>query len=294
MTCPNRDGTLGHNGCIFCSAGGSGDFASSRLHTITEQIEEGKARVSKKLTTAGNEPCYIAYFQAYTNTYAPVEVLRQKYMEAALHPDIVAISIATRPDCIDEDIMKLIMEIHSIKPVFIELGLQTSNEACASYIRRGYGNSVFADAVSLIDSYNKVIPDPVNHIHIVVHAIIGLPGESLTDMENTIRYINSFPVHGIKLQLLHILQGTDLAKEYEKDLIKVLSLEEYADILIRLLLIIRPDIVIHRITGDGPKNILIAPLWSGNKKQVLNYINKRINETPYEQGAFHLSEIHYR
>lgn len=290
MTCPNRDGTIGHNGCIFCSAGGSGDFASSRLLTITEQINEGRARVQNKIDSSHKFPCYIAYFQAYTNTYAPIKVLRKKYMEAALHTDIAAISIATRPDCIDRDIMELIMEIHRIKPVFIELGLQTSNEATAHYIRRGYANSVFAEAVRLIHSYNENIPDVCNHIHIVVHAIIGLPGEDINDMEATINYINTFPVHGVKLQLLHILRDTALAEIYEKDsqkeLIKVLSLKEYADILIRLLLIIRPDIVIHRITGDGPKNILLAPLWSCNKKHVLNYINRRINETPYEQGAF--------
>ena len=286
MTCPNRDGTIGHRGCIFCSAGGSGDFAASRQLSITEQIDEGKMRVQNKLSTTDKLPCYIAYFQAYTNTYAPVDVLRRIYMEAALHPDIAAISIATRPDCIDSAVMELIMEVHQIKPVFIELGLQTSNEATAEYIRRGYANSVFEEAVSLIDSYNRTITDKANHIHIVVHAIIGLPGENIHDMEATVHYINAFPVHGIKLQLLHILKDTDLALDYEKNLINVLSLEEYADILIRLLLIIRADIVIHRITGDGPKKILVAPLWSGNKKHVLNYINKRILETPYEQGAF--------
>lgn len=292
MTCPNRDGTIGNNGCIFCSAGGSGDFASSRSLSITEQINEGKSRISKKITKTTDKPCYIAYFQAYTNTYAPIEKLRQIYTEAAHHPDIVAISIATRPDCIDNNVMDLIMDIHHIKPVFIELGLQTSNESSARYIRRGYYNSVFADAVNLIDSYNNSMTDTNNNIHVVVHAIIGLPGESVEDMENTIKYINSFPIHGVKLQLLHILKNTDLAKEYEKDLIKVLSLEEYTDILIRLLLIIRPDIIIHRITGDGPKNILIAPLWSGDKKHVLNYINKRISETLDNQGSLYNYSIY--
>lgn len=285
MTCPNRDGTIGHSGCIFCSAGGSGDFAASRLLSITEQIEQGKALVQKKFCSKTNEPCYIAYFQAYTNTYASVDTLRSIYMEAAMHDDIAAISIATRPDCLDENIMELIAQIHQIKPIFIELGLQTSNETTASYIRRGYKNSVFADAIKLIDSYNSTITNHLKQIHIVVHAIIGLPGESYEDMEQTIAYINNFPVHGIKLQLLHVLKETDLAKEYEKDSFKVLSLEEYADILIRLLLHIRPDIVIHRMTGDGPKKSLIAPLWSGDKKRVLNYINKCINETPLNQGA---------
>lgn len=291
MTCPNRDGTLGHSGCIFCSAGGSGDFASSRLLSITEQIDQGKTLVQKKFTSKSDNPCYIAYFQAYTNTYASIATLRKIYMEAAMHDDIAAISIATRPDCIDESIMKLIIEIHQIKPVFIEFGLQTSNETTAAYIRRGYKNSVFADAIKLIDSYNSTIVDPLEHIHIVVHAIIGLPGESYDDMEQTINYINSYPIHGIKLQLLHVLRDTDLEKEYKKYAFKVLSLEEYADILIKLLLHIRPDIVIHRMTGDGPKKLLIAPLWSGDKKRVLNYINKCINETSLNQGALYNKRI---
>lgn len=287
MTCPNRDGKIGHSGCIFCSAGGSGDFASSRTLSITEQIEEGKTLVENKLKRSADKPSYIAYFQAYTNTYAPVHILKKIFMEAVSHDDIAAISIATRPDCIDEDIINLLVEIHQIKPVFIELGLQTSNEQTATYIRRGYDNSSFAKAIDLIHSYNKTISNPMEQIHIVVHAIIGLPYESYNDMEKTIHYINSFPIHGIKLQLLHVLKGTDLAKEYEKDAFKVLSLEEYADILIKLLLHIRPDIVIHRLTGDGPKKLLIAPLWSGNKKHVLNYMNKRIIETPYAQGALY-------
>ncbi len=288
MSCPNRDGTLGHGGCIFCSAGGSGDFAASRNLTITEQIESGKLLVANKIKQTDNKPCFIAYFQAYTNTYAPIETLRSIYMEAASHKDIAAISIATRPDCIDENVMKLLEEIHHIKPVFIELGLQTSNETTAKYIRRGYSNDTFSKCIHLIDSYNSAIKNSYNKIHIVVHMIIGLPGESYADMENTIHYINKFPIHGIKLQLLHVLKHTDLAKEYEKDSFKVLSIEEYTDILIRLLLFIRPDIVIHRMTGDGPKNLLISPLWSSDKKRVLNYINKHINETPHNQGDFYL------
>lgn len=278
MSCPNRDGTLGTGGCIFCSAGGSGDFAASRTLSITEQIEAGKKLVSNKLNitdSLNGLPCYIAYFQAYTNTYAPIDRLRQIYMEAASHNDIAAISIATRPDCIDSAVMALLVEINEIKPVFVELGLQTSNEASASYIRRGYTNQVFADCITLMDSFNKNLESP---IHIVVHTIIGLPNETYEDMENTIKYINSFPIHGIKFQLLHILKGTDLAKDYEKNPFKVLSLEEYTDILIRLLLILRKDIVVHRITGDGPKKLLIEPQWSGDKKRVLNYINHNIHK----------------
>ena len=287
MSCPNRDSTLDTRGCIFCSAGGSGDFAASRTLSITEQIEAGKELIKNKLKVTDNTPSYIAYFQAYTNTYAPVERLRHIYMEAALHKDIAAISIATRPDCIDQEIMALISEIHSIKPVFIELGLQTSNEATAKYIRRGYSNDVFEKCIKLIDTINASLPTD-NQIHIIVHTIIGLPWETYEDMAKTVRYINSFPIHGVKFQLLHILKGTDLAKDYEKNKFKVLSLEEYTDILIKLLLILREDIVVHRITGDGPKKLLIEPLWSGDKKRVLNYINNRIRETNrYDTRVIH-------
>ena len=290
MTCPNRDGTIDIRGCIFCSKGGSGDFASSRTLSITEQINSGKTLVSKKIKNENNTGQYIAYFQAYTNTYAPIDRLRTIYMEAATNPDIVAISIATRPDCINTEIMDLIYEIHLIKPVFIELGLQTSNEETAKYIRRGYKNEIFEDTINLINSYNNKIPNTNNHIHIVVHTIIGLPGEDIKQMLETIKYVNTFPIHGIKLQLLHILTDTDLADEYKKNPFKVLSLEEYTDILIKLLKNIRPDIVIHRMTGDGPKNLLIAPEWSKNKRNVLNYINKQFTIKNTIQGSQYLQD----
>ena len=283
MTCPNRDGTIDTRGCIFCSEGGSGDFAASCSLSITEQINTGKTLVSKKIKNEDNTGQYIAYFQAYTNTYAPIDRLRTIYMEAATNKDIVAISIATRPDCIDAQIMDLIYEIHQIKPVFIELGLQTSNEESASFIRRGYTNKIFEDAINLITKYNDKLHSS-NPIHIVVHTIIGLPNEDYPVMLETIKYINQFPIHGIKLQLLHILTKTDLAKEYEKNPFKVLSLEEYTDILIKLLENLREDIVIHRMTGDGPKNILIAPEWSKNKRNVLNYINKQLTLRDTVQG----------
>ncbi|MBQ5919105.1 MAG: TIGR01212 family radical SAM protein [Lachnospiraceae bacterium] len=283
MTCPNRDGTIDTRGCIFCSEGGSGDFAGSCSLSITEQINTGKTLVSKKIKNEDNTGQYIAYFQAYTNTYAPIDRLRTIYMEAATNKDIVAISIATRPDCIDAQIMDLIYEIHQIKPVFIELGLQTSNEESASFIRRGYTNKIFEDAINLITIYNDKLHSN-NPIHIVVHTIIGLPNEDYPVMLETIKYINQFPIHGIKLQLLHILTNTDLAKEYEKNPFKVLSLEEYTDILIKLLENLREDIVIHRMTGDGPKNILIAPEWSKNKRNVLNYINKQLTLRDTVQG----------
>lgn len=290
MTCPNRDGSIDTRGCIFCSMGGSGDFASSRKLSITEQINDGKALVSKKIKNENNTGQYIAYFQAYTNTYAPLDRLRTIYTEAATNPDIAAISIATRPDCIDSKIMNLIYEIHLIKPVFIELGLQTSNTETANFIRRGYSNKVFEDTINLIDSYNNKIPNTKNHIHIVVHTIIGLPGEDLCHMLDTIKYLNKFPIHGIKLQLLHILTDTDLAKEYKKNPFKVLSLEEYTDILIKLLEHLRPDIVVHRMTGDGPKKILIAPEWSKNKRNVLNYINKQFTINNTTQGSHYLQD----
>lgn len=290
MTCPNRDGRLDTRGCIFCSEGGSGDFASSCKLSITEQIIEGKKRVNNKMTNSTGTGQYIAYFQAYTNTYAPIEKLRRIYMEAALNDDIVAISIATRPDCIDEEIMSLIYEIHMIKPIFIELGLQTSKESSYKYIRRGYDNFIFESAIKLIDKYNDKINTNENHIHIIVHTIIGLPGETYEDMLNTVRYVNKFPIHGIKLQLLHILENTDLAIEYKKNPFKVLSLEEYTDILIKLLKNIRPDIVIHRMTGDGPKNILIAPEWSKNKRNVLNHINRQLSIQDVFQGAAYLQD----
>lgn len=283
MTCPNRDGTIDTRGCIFCSEGGSGDFAGSCSLSITEQINTGKTLVSKKIKNEDNTSQYIAYFQAYTNTYAPIDRLRTIYMEAATNKDIVAISIATRPDCIDAQIMDLIYEIHQIKPVFIELGLQTSNEESASFIRRGYTNKIFEDSINLITIYNDKLHSN-NPIHIVVHTIIGLPNEDYPVMLETIKYINQFPIHGIKLQLLHILTNTDLAKEYEKNPFKVLSLEEYTDILIKLLENLREDIVIHRMTGDGPKNILIAPEWSKNKRNVLNYINKQLTLRDTVQG----------
>ena len=290
MTCPNRDGTIDTRGCIFCSEGGSGDFASSNRLSITDQITEGKNRVCRKIKDTQGTGQYIAYFQAYTNTYAPIERLRKMYTEAAANDDIAAISIATRPDCIDEEIMSLIYEIHLIKPVFIELGLQTTKEASYKFIRRGYDNFIFENAIKLIKKYNDKINTKANHIHIIVHTIIGLPGETYEDMVNTIRYVNNFPIHGIKLQLLHILKNTDLAIEYEKNPFKVLSLEEYTDILIKLLTNIRPDIVIHRMTGDGPKNILIAPEWSKNKRNVLNYINRHLSIQNVIQGAAYLQD----
>lgn len=261
FTCPNRDGTLGTRGCIFCSKGGSGDFAESSSLSVTEQIESGKLRVSKKIKSGK----YIAYFQAFTNTYAPIDVLAEKYCEAINHPDIVGISIATRPDCLGEEVLTLLSEINKIKPVFVELGLQTIHEKTAEYIRRGYPLSVYDNAIKALKKAG---------INTVVHLIIGLPNESREEMLESVEYACKSGADGIKLQLLHILKGTDLADDYLSGKFETLSMEEYLSIIKDCVEIIPKNIVIHRLTGDGPKKDLIAPLWSADKKSVLNALNK--------------------
>lgn len=266
FTCPNRDGKTGTRGCIFCSKGGSGDFAESREMSITEQIENGKKRVEKKIKSGK----YIAYFQAFTNTYAPVEILRQKYEEAINHPDIVALSIATRPDCLGDDVLRLLDEMNKIKPVFVELGLQTIHQKSAKYIRRGYDLSVYDKAVRDLKKIG---------VNVVVHVILGLPNESENDMLETVKYVCESGANGIKLQLLHVIDGTDLAKDYEKGLFKTLEFDEYVNLIEKCVKIIPKDIVIHRLTGDGAKKDLIAPLWSADKKRVLNAINKALRES---------------
>lgn len=265
FTCPNRDGKAGTRGCIFCSKGGSGDFAESREMSITEQIENGKKKVEKKIKSGK----YIAYFQAFTNTYAPVEILRQKYEEAINHPDIVALSIATRPDCLGDDVLRLLDEINKIKPIFVELGLQTIHQKSAKYIRRGYDLSVYDKAVRDLKKIG---------VNVVVHVILGLPNESENDMIETVKYVCESGANGIKLQLLHVIDGTDLAKDYEKGLFKTLEFDEYVNLIVKCVKIIPKDIVIHRLTGDGAKKDLIAPLWSADKKRVLNAINKALRE----------------
>ncbi|MDY4109285.1 MAG: TIGR01212 family radical SAM protein [Eubacterium sp.] len=265
FTCPNRDGKIDTRGCIFCSKGGSGDFAESREMSITSQIENGKKRVKKKI----KDGKYIAYFQAFTNTYAPVETLRKKYEEAINHPDIVALSIATRPDCLGDKVLKLLDEMNKIKPVFVELGLQTIHPKSAKYIRRGYD----------LDVYDKAVKDLKKiGVNIVVHVILGLPNESGEDMLETVKYVCESGANGIKLQLLHVIDGTDLAKDYEKGLFKTLEFDEYVNLIVKCVKIIPKDIVIHRLTGDGAKKDLIAPLWSADKKRVLNAINKALRE----------------
>ena len=290
MTCPNRDGTLDTRGCIFCSAGGSGDFTPdagqpvssiTSAMTITDQIEEAKKLVAGKYHFTQ----YIAYFQAYTNTYAPVSQLRKLYMEAVLRPDIAALSIATRPDCLGDDVLALLQEINQIKPVFVELGLQTIHEETAILLRRGYPLSCFTEAVKKLNDLT---------IPVITHLILGLPGESKEQMLASIQYLNTLiptaasaeqlPVHGVKLQLLHILKGTDLAAMYEKGSYAPLSMDMYIDILIDCISHLSEQIVIHRITGDAPKKLLIAPLWSADKKRVLNTIHKELKERNIWQG----------
>ncbi|MDY5576263.1 MAG: TIGR01212 family radical SAM protein [Lachnospiraceae bacterium] len=272
MTCPNRDGVLGNRGCVFCSAGGSGDFAADRGKCIADQIAEAKEKVRRKITDGG----YIAYFQAYTNTYAPVSYLRKIFQEAIAQPDIEILSIATRPDCLDDEKIALLAELNQMKPVWVELGLQTSNEGTAGFIRRGYENKVFENAVKQLIS---------NGIDVIVHIIIGLPGESEKEVVETIEYLNGFKIQGVKLQLLHVLKGTDLEQYYYEYGFHILSMEEYADLLFLALEHLRKEIVVHRLTGDGPKQLLIEPQWSGNKRVVMNYIHNEIRRRNIVQGA---------
>ena len=288
FTCPNRDGTIDTRGCIFCSEGGSGEFAESPELSIHEQIERGKKRVESKIGVDGK---YIAYFQAFTGTYAPVEKLEKLYTEAIGHPDVVALSIATRPDCIGSEVMELLSKINKIKPVWVELGLQTIHEKTAEYIRRGYKLSVYDECVRELKERG---------IEVITHVILGLPGETKEDMVETVKYVcgsgsdegnnegsdegnnvgDDFVCNphadGIKLQLLHILKGTDLCTEYEEGRIEVLSEDEYIDILKACVEVIPKDDVIHRLTGDGDKRMLVPPLWSGNKKHAIKRINMEV------------------
>ena len=281
MTCPNRDGTLGNRGCIFCSAGGSGDFAENLQTDVWDQIEAAKKHVSNK-TGSDKNINYIAYFQSFTNTYGPVSYLKPLFERAISHPDIAALSIATRPDCLGDDIIDLLKELNSKKPVWVELGLQTIHDKTAHFIRRGYELPVFENALNRLKKAGLTV---------IVHVILGLPGETTDQMKETVKYLADQPIDGIKLQLLHILKGTDLADIYQKDPFHVFSMEEYIDLVIDCITLLPPRITIHRITGDGPKNLLIAPLWSGNKRLVLNQMHKRLKERGAWQGQYYLSSL---
>lgn len=271
FTCPNRDGKISTGGCIFCSAKGSGDFATSKSLSITQQIEQGKERVRSK--TKDNS--FIAYFQAFTNTYAPIDVLESKFTEAINHKDIVALSVATRPDCVDDNVLMLLEKLNKIKPVWVELGLQTIKESSVDYIRRGYENSVYVDTATKLRNIG---------IEVITHIILGLPNENKLDMLRSVDFACKYS-DGIKLQLLHILKGTDLLKDYEDSKFNTLTMGQYIDILCDAVSIIPKNVIIHRLTGDGDKKILVAPLWSGNKKVVLNTINKTFEERNIIQGS---------
>lgn len=270
FTCPNRDGTLGSRGCSFC-LGGSGSFAEEKCSSVTEQIERAKRRVEKK-NPSGR---YIAYFQSYTGTYAPVERLNALFGEAIAHPDIAAISVGTRPDCLPPEVIELLARLNKIKPVWVELGLQTIHEKTAERFRRGYPLSVFDDAVKRCKA---------SGLYTVVHMIIGLPGETPEMAAQTAAYIGKSGADGIKLQLLHVLRGTDLADEYAAGLFDVMSMEEYIAALEECVRQLPPQITIHRLTGDGDKKYLVAPLWSADKKRVLNEVNAAFRRDNVIQG----------
>lgn len=271
FTCPNRDGTLDTRGCIFCSQAGSGEFAQSREDSIGKQIEKGKERLKDKIQNGK----YIAYFQAFTNTYAPIERLRILYEEAISHPDIAVLSIATRPDCLSEEVLLLLQEMNEKKPVWVELGLQTIHESTAEYIRRGYPLSVYDKAV---ENLKKI------GVQVIVHVILGLPGETFGQMKETVSYVAKSGADGIKLQLLHVIKGTDLEKEYRAGRFRTLEMEEYVNLVADCIALLPPGMVIHRLTGDGDWRTLAAPLWSLDKKRVLNAINKRIREKERMEG----------
>jgi len=265
LSCPNRDGTLGTGGCIFCT--GSGEFAESGPEPISLQLEKAKLRVNRK----NKDGKYMAYFQAFTNTYAPVETLRRLYYEAIRPEDIVGLAIGTRPDCLGEEVLALLAEIHAIKPVSVELGLQTIHKETARYIRRGYEAEVYFDAVKKLKARG---------IEVVTHIILGLPGETEEMMLQTTKAAVDAGTDGVKFHLLHVLQNTDLAKDYAEGKFSCMTLEEYGAVIKKCIDLLPPHMVVHRITGDGAKKDLIAPLWSGDKKRVLNYLYKLLDFQP--------------
>ncbi|MDO4816634.1 MAG: TIGR01212 family radical SAM protein [Bacillota bacterium] len=266
MSCPNRDGTLDTRGCIFCSAGGSGDFTPPLSMSMEEQIEDAKRRVAGKFSGSR----YIAYFQSYTNTYASVDYLRQLFMPVILRDDIAVLSIATRPDCLGDDVLALLDELNRIKPLWVELGLQTVHPKTAEYIRRGYGLEVYDNAIRRLNALG---------IHTVTHVILGLPHETREDMLATVQHVKDMHSGGIKLQLLHVLKDTDLAADYAAGKFQVMELNDYVNLICDCVRLMGDSMVIHRLTGDGPKKILLAPQWSGNKKRVINAINRALAHT---------------
>ncbi len=268
FTCPTRDGSLARGGCIFCSAEGSGDFAQKvKPGDVDAQIEKAKKRVEAKISGDGK---YIAYFQSFTGTYGPVEYMKSLYNEAISNPDVVALSIATRPDCLPDEVLDMLSELNRKKPVWIELGLQTIHKKTADYIRRGYELEVYDEAVKKLKK--------IGIAQIIVHVILGLPGETEDMILSTVKYVADSGANGIKLQLLHVLKGTDLEKEYLAGKFQVMTMEEYVKLVRKCLEIIPRDMVVHRLTGDGDKRILVAPEWSGDKKRVLNALNYELRQ----------------
>ena len=272
FTCPNRDGKIGFGGCVFCSGSGSGDFAECGCGDISAQLERAKQRVAAK----NRGGAYIAYFQSYTNTYAPVRRLEEVFYPAITHPDVVGLAVATRPDCLEPEKLRLLESLNRIKPVWVELGLQTVNPKTAAYIRRGYELPVYDDAMARLKAAG---------LETVVHMILGLPGETEVDMYRTAEYIGKSGADGIKLQLLHVLRGTDLYKDFMAGKFSVLEMEEYIRLLMGCIRRLPRSMVIHRMTGDGAKRDLAAPLWSGDKKRVLNAIRAAFEAEDLEQGS---------
>lgn len=274
FSCPNRDGKVSSGGCIFCSERGSGDFAGDREYSITKQFENIKSIMKKKW----KEGKYIAYFQAYTNTYAPIDVLREKYEEALSQDGVVGIAIATRPDCLDQEVLDLLDELSKKTYLWVELGLQTVNDKTAKIINRGYNLEVFEEALKNLRKRN---------IDVVVHSIFGLPGEKEEDMFNTIKYLSSKDIQGVKFHLLHLMKGTPLVKLYEEGEFEFLEEEQYVKIICKAIVLLREDIVVHRLTGDSPRNLLIGPKWSLKKWEILNSIDKILEEKNIYQGLYY-------
>lgn len=270
MTCPNRDGTLSHKGCIFCSKGGSGEFSADSLLSVTEQIEQAKLRIKSKSDCKK----FIAYFQPFTNTYADVAFLKKIFYEAILPDEISALSIATRPDCLGNEVLQLLSELNHIKPVWVELGLQTIHKSSSDYIRRCYELDVYDKAVQDLHSIK---------INVITHIILGLPNETKEMMIESVKYAGERS-DGIKLQLLHVLKDTDLLDDFQRGMFDTLTLEEYTDILCECIEVLPENVVIHRLTGDGDKKLLVSPLWSADKKRVLNTINKAFRDRNITQG----------
>lgn len=275
FSCPNRDGTVGQKGCSFCSDRGSGDFAGDKGLSITEQFNYGKEIMSKKWNTEK----YIAYFQAYTNTYAPIDILRRRYDEAIQNQGVVALAIATRPDCLGDNVINLIDEYNKKLYTWVELGLQTINEVTAKRINRGYKLEVFETAVKRLRKKN---------IDVVVHVIFGLAGETKRDMLDTIKYLSHMDIQGIKLHLLYLIEDTPLVEEYNKGTLKFLEQDEYIDIVCEAIALLPKSVVVHRLTGDAPREKLIGPKWSLQKRKVLNSIDKALIELDLYQGKLYL------